>query len=106
MMELACDRNNLSYLMAAAPEPKGWFGVRLLRKEETWHINKVVAVDSAGHGRCTRQFARSARKSAKSRLNPEMIVRYTARIVIQSARTKAVKRRDLVNLLLLADPQR
>jgi hypothetical protein len=62
-------------------------------KEEIWDI-RVVAVDSAGHGRCTRQFARSVRKSAKSRLNPEMIVRYTARIVIQSARTKAVKRRD------------
>ena len=57
-------------------------------KEETWDIR--VVVDSAGHGRCTRQFARSVRKSAKSRLNPETIVRYTARIVIQSARTKAV----------------
>ena len=57
-------------------------------KEETWGIR--VVVDLAGHGRCTRQFARSARKSAKSRLNPEMIVRYTARIAIQSARTKAV----------------
>jgi len=55
-----------------------------------------VVVDSAGHGRCTRQFARSARKSAKSRLNPEMIVRYTAGIAIQSARKKAVKRRDFV----------
>jgi hypothetical protein len=65
-------------------------------KEETWDI-KVVVVDSAGRGRCTRQFARNARKSAKSRLNPEMIVRYTARNVIQSARTKVVKRRDLKN---------
>ena len=52
-------------------------------------MNKVV-VDLAGHARCTRQFARSARKSVKSRLNPEMIVLYTARIVILSARTKAV----------------
>jgi hypothetical protein len=60
----------------------------------------VVVVDMVGHGRCTRQFARSAKKSAKSRLNPEMTVRYTARIVIQSARTKAVKRRDFVRPFL------
>jgi hypothetical protein len=65
----------------------------LVLKEETWDIRVVVAgvVDSAGRGRCTKQFAQSARKNAKSRLNLEMIVRYTARIVIQSARTKAVK---------------
>jgi len=69
-----------------------------IAKEETWHINKVVAVDSAGHGRCTRLFVRSARKSAKSRLNQEKIVRYTVRIVIQSAGTKAVKIRSAKKL--------
>jgi hypothetical protein len=65
-----------------------------IAREETWDIRVVVVDSAAGNGRCTRQFARSARKSAKSRLNPEMIVRYTARIVIRSARTKVVKRRD------------
>jgi len=67
-------------------------GLRFLRKEETWGIKVVaVVVDSAGRGKCTRQFALSAKKSAKSRLNPEMIVRYTAKIVIQSAKTQDVK---------------
>jgi hypothetical protein len=66
------------------------------KKEVTWHIVKVVAVavDTAeGHGRCTRRFAQIVRKNVKSLLNPEMTVRYTARIAIQSTRTKVVKRR-------------
>jgi len=55
----------------------------------------VAVVDTAaGRGRCTRQFVRSARKSAKFLSNPEMTVRYTARIVTQSVRTKAVEIRD------------
>jgi hypothetical protein len=69
------------------------------KKEVTWDINKVAAVDTAeGHGRCTRRFAQNVRKNAKSLLNPEMTVRYTARIAIQSARTKVVKKRDSVSL--------
>jgi hypothetical protein len=75
-------------------------GVVSAHKEVTWHINKVVAVDTAqGHGRCTRRFAQTVRKNAKSLLNPEMTVRYTARIAIQNARAKAVKRRDFVSFL-------
>jgi len=71
------------------------------KKEVTWDINQVAAVDTAElHERCTRQFVRSVRKSAKSLLNLEMTVRYTARIAIQSARTKAVKRRDFVRPFL------
>jgi len=77
-----------------SPVGENCAGVVLVDKEETWDIKVVVAVDSVGHGRCTRQFAQNARKNAKSRLNPEMIVRYTARIVIQSVRTQVVKRKD------------
>jgi hypothetical protein len=51
-------------------------------------------VGSAGHGRCIKRLAQNVKKNAKSLLNPEKTVRYTARIVIQSVRTKAVKRRD------------
>jgi hypothetical protein len=58
----------------------------------------VVAVDSAGLGKCTKQFAPSARKNVKFLSNPEMIVRYTARNVIPSARTKAVKKDRLLLL--------
>jgi len=62
-------------------------------QEVTWDIKKVAAVDTAeGHGRCTRRFAQNVRKNAKSLLNPGMTVRYTARIAIQSARTKANNR--------------
>ncbi|OGX25529.1 MAG: hypothetical protein A3J51_00955 [Omnitrophica WOR_2 bacterium RIFCSPHIGHO2_02_FULL_45_21] len=64
--------------------------VFITMKEVTWRT-KVVAVDTAVPGKCTRLFVRSARKNAKSRLNPEMTVRYTAGIVIQSVRAKAVK---------------
>jgi len=67
----------------------------------------VVAVDMAGdHERCTRRFAQNARKNARSLLSPEMTVRYTARIAIQSARTKVVKRRDFVAFLFAVDTQR
>ncbi|KPK41181.1 MAG: hypothetical protein AMJ78_06250, partial [Omnitrophica WOR_2 bacterium SM23_29] len=71
------------------------------KKEVKWDISKVAAVDTAeGRERCTRRFAQNVRKNAKSLLNPEMTVRYTARIAIQSARTKVVKRRDFVSLFL------
>ena len=76
------------------------------KKEVTWYINKAAADTVEGRGRCTRRFAQNARKNAKSLLSPEMTVRYTAGIAIQSARTKVVKRRDFVSLFLLADPQR
>ena len=57
-------------------------------KEETWDTRVVV---SAGQEKCTRQFVRSAKKNVKSHLNPEKTVRYIARIVTQSVKTKAVK---------------
>jgi hypothetical protein len=71
-----------------------------IAKEEAWDIKVVVVVDLAGQGKCTKQFARNVRKSAKFLLNPEMIVRYIVRIVIQSARTKAVKYNKIVRGLL------
>ena len=43
-----------------------------------------------GRGKCTRLRAQNVRKSVKSLLNLEKAVRYTARIAIQSARTKPV----------------
>jgi len=74
------------------------------QKEVAWDIKKVVAVDSAeGRGRCTRRFVQTVRKNAKSLSNPGMTVRYTAEIVSQSVRAKAVKRRGF---FLLADSQR
>jgi inner membrane protein involved in colicin E2 resistance len=78
------------------------------KKEITWDLMiEVVAVDSAeGHGRCTRQFARNVRKNAKSLLSPVMTVRYTARTVFQSVKTKVVKRRNFVSLFLPAEPQK
>lgn len=65
----------------------------VITKEEAWGTKEVVVVDSAVHARCTRQFALNARKSVKSLLNQETIVRYIVRIAIQSARTKADKRK-------------
>ncbi len=41
--------------------------------------------------RCTKRLAQNATKNAKSLLSLERIVRYIARIVFQSARTKIVK---------------
>jgi hypothetical protein len=65
------------------------------KKEEAWHINKVVAADSvAVPGRCTRRFAENVKKNAKCLLNPEKIVRYIAKIVIPNVKTKAVKIKD------------
>jgi hypothetical protein len=53
-------------------------------------MNKVV--DSADQGKCTRQFAQSAKKNAKCLLNPEKVEsRYYAKNVIQRVRDKAVK---------------
>lgn len=48
-------------------------------------------MDSAVPGKCIKLFVRSVKKNAKSRLNQEKIVPYTARNVSQNARTKAVK---------------
>ena len=103
----------MPYLMASAPLLRRSGRLRKLRdynlyqakKEVTWYINKAAAVDTAElRERCTRRFAQNARKNAKSLLNPEMTVRYIARIVFQSARTKVVKKRDFVSPFLLADP--
>lgn len=60
------------------------------KKEAAWGINQAAADLAQGQRRCTRLRVQNARKSAKSLLNPEKTVRYTVRIVIQSARTKAV----------------
>ena len=64
-----------------------------IAKEEAWGIRVVGSVD---RGRCTRLFVRNVKKSAKSRLNQEKIVRYIARTAIQSVKTKDVKRKDFV----------
>jgi len=51
-----------------------------------------LVVDSeAGRGKCTRQYARNAKKSAKSLSSQEKTVRYTARNVFQNARIAAVR---------------
>lgn len=65
-----------------------------------------MVVDSVVRGRCIKQFARSVKKSAKSRLNPGKIARYTAKIVIQSVRTQDVKRKDLKERGPLVSPER
>ena len=41
--------------------------------------------------RCTRRFAKNARRNVKFLLNPAETVPYIARIAFQSARTKIVK---------------
>ena len=63
------------------------------KKEAVWDIKAVgLAVDSeAGRGRCTRRYARNAKKNAKSLLSQEKIVRYIARIVSQSVKTAAAR---------------
>jgi hypothetical protein len=54
-----------------------------VHKEVTWYINKAAVVDTGElPGRCTRRFAQNVRKNAKSLLNPEMTVPYTAGIAI------------------------
>jgi len=63
-----------------------------IAKEEVWDI-RVVVVDLAVRGKCIKQFVLSVKKSARSRLNQEKIVRFSAGIVIQNVRTKAVKGR-------------
>jgi hypothetical protein len=67
-----------------------------VHKEERWDTNKAAVDSGELQGKCIRRFAQNARKNAKSLLSPEMTVRYTAGIVIQSVRTKAVKRRGLI----------
>ena len=57
-----------------------------------WDTNKVVVVvDLAeGRGKCTRRFAQTVNRNARSLSSPETTVQYTARIVFQNAK-KAVK---------------
>jgi len=62
-------------------------GVAYADKEGAW----IFVMDMIGAlGKCIKRSVRIAKKSAKSRLSPEMAVRYTARIAIQSVRTKDV----------------
>ena len=70
----------------------------IFNKELVWVIRVVVAadmavVDTAGLVKCTRRLARIAKRNAKCLLNPGKTVRYIARIVFQSVRTKAVNLR-------------
>ena len=50
-----------------------------------------MAVSVAGQERCTRQYAQNVRTNVKFPLSREKIVRYTARIVFRSERTKVGK---------------
>ena len=59
--------------------------------EVIWGIKAAAGDMTELQNRCTRRFVPNAKKNAKSLLNPEKTVRYTARIVFPSARTKAVK---------------
>jgi hypothetical protein len=80
-------------LAIARPGPLiGWAGVHIV-EEEVWGIR---VVDSAARGRCIKQFVRSAKKSARFLSSLEKIVRYTARIVFQSARTKAANKEIII----------
>jgi hypothetical protein len=54
----------------------------------------AVAADT-GRGKCTKRFVQNAKKTAKFLSNPEMTGRYTAKIVIQNVRTKAVRIKSL-----------
>ena len=59
-------------------------------KEEAWRISKVV--DLVGLGKCTRQFAQSAKKNAKCLLNLEKAEDlYYARNAMVKAKVRAVK---------------
>jgi cobalamin biosynthesis Mg chelatase CobN len=61
------------------------------KREVVWHTN-MAGVDLAQvHEKCTRQLAQNAKRNAKFLLNQGKTVRYIARIVFQSARTKDVK---------------
>src|SRR3990172_2021070 len=72
------------------------------KKEITWDINKVVAVDTAGaedravdRRKCTRRFAQTARKNALSRLSQAETVRFTARNASQSVKIPGVNEQRL-----------
>jgi hypothetical protein len=61
------------------------------KREVVWHTN-MAGVDLAQvHEKCTRQLAQNAKRNAKFLLSPGKTVRYIARIVFQSAKTKDVK---------------
>jgi len=59
------------------------------KKEEVWHINKVAGLAGA-LGRCIKQSAGNVKKNVKCLLNPEKIVRFIAKNVIPSVKTKVV----------------
>lgn len=54
----------------------------------------VVVVTIEDREKCTKLFAQTARKNAKSHLNPEKIVRSIARIVFQSIKMVDVNTKD------------
>ena len=62
----------------------------ITKTEATW-LFKVVGTTEVRE-RCTRQFARIAKKSVKFLSSPEKTVRSIARNVSQSTRTAVVKR--------------
>jgi hypothetical protein len=63
--------------------------VRVDKKEETWHISKVVGL-AVVPVKCIRQSAVNVKKNAKCLLSPGKIVRYIVKSVILSGKTKAV----------------
>jgi hypothetical protein len=59
------------------------------KKEEVWHISKVVGLGGV-LGRCIKQFAANVKKNVKCLLSLEKIVRYIVKSVILSVKTKVV----------------
>jgi hypothetical protein len=59
------------------------------KKEEVWHISKVVGLAGVP-GRCIKQSAANAKKNVKYLLSPEKIVRSIVKSVILNVKTKAV----------------
>ena len=60
-------------------------------KEEAWDFRTVVD-SAAGPGKCTRRPARTAKRNARSLLNPAKTVPSIARNVSPSTRTAAGKK--------------
>ena len=60
-------------------------------KEEAWVLIRVVADLAEGRVKCTKPYARSAKKSAKFLSSRAEIVRYIARTVSQSGKIAAAK---------------
>jgi len=61
------------------------------KKEATWRFKEAVTDLIEDQGRCIKQLVLSARRNAKFLSSLEKIAQYTAKIAIQSAKTKAVK---------------